>query len=254
MASSSSSSQKADCWKLMTIDEADISNAQCNLCMSSISRGKRESGVKNFSTKPLNEHLQKKHPLAWSTVQAQSKKARMAATQSGASGSESSDRQPMKTPGAKKKEQQQRRLTELGLRQGAAWDSRSPQAVETHRHLLRYIVRGNLPLNHCESDAFIEWNAYTIPQYSPPSRKYITDLVTTEYNRVVEDVKSELSTASGIAFTTDIWTDSTSMKTFMSLSGWFDLGFFVGPWLNFKNEGKSPWSTPHTTIKHQNRL
>ena len=59
-------------WSYFYIHSEKENLATCNLCKKDVSRGKEGASKKNFSTHPLNKHLELYHQSEWQQV----KKAR----------------------------------------------------------------------------------------------------------------------------------------------------------------------------------
>jgi len=70
------------------------------------------------------------------------------------------------------------------------------------------IVKDNMPLSSTEKDGFKHLMKKIIPMYKVPSRKTITQLISSKYDILSAQIKNKLSLIESITLTSDIWTDT----------------------------------------------
>jgi hypothetical protein len=202
-------------WSFFAVLEGDKSKVKClaRECQVVLSRG---TTVKNFSTTPLSNHLVLKHPIEWASAKAE--RARLEAAAEGAADSESESG----TPGARKdKARTQARLDEPGMMVRQKWSINHPNSIKLHKKLVRMLAVDNQPFSMVDDQGFIDFIAALNPSYPIPSRKYVTKMLSAEYEEVRKMVQERVDKAVSMSFTSDIWSDTTSNVTFISLSGLF---------------------------------
>jgi len=104
-------------------------------------------------------------------------------------------------------------------RYAKVWDINSHNAKMAHKKVLNFIVQDNKPFSTVEGSGFIDPLAQLEPRYPIPSRNYITKMVDPYFDEVMQDLQERVNQADSVAFSSDIWNDSHSKNTFMSLSG-----------------------------------
>ena len=192
-------------WDFFVLSADDESIAICNRCKAQIRRGSIAKGVRNYSTTPLLNHAKGMHPQAYnqakaalSKAKADSAKADSSVKSPTASASLSasflSSKKKTPTPGERKKEAQQLSILEhYRSDQFVRWRSDDARAKKANLKLVQMIVMDNQPFTICEDEGFIRYSAHLEPQYTIPSRKTITYLVDSEYERVLRCLENEAS-------------------------------------------------------------
>ena len=99
------------------------------------------------------------------------------------------------------------------------WDINEHKTKMANQKVFNMLVSDNLPWSHVENQGFIELMAHMQPRYQIPSRTFFSNMLPTEHAKVESVIFEELSAAPFISFTSDIWSDTHSRTTHMSLTG-----------------------------------
>ncbi|XP_024878253.1 zinc finger BED domain-containing protein 1-like [Temnothorax curvispinosus] len=83
------------------------------------------------------------------------------------------------------------------------------------------IAKDNLPFRTVEKEGFKIYTNALLPLYKIPSRKTITYLMEQKYDLLSSMMKTQLSQVQYLSLTTDIWTESLNMKSFLGLTAHF---------------------------------
>ena len=92
---------------------------------------------------------------------------------------------------------------------------------------MNMIAMDNQPFSVTSDQGFIDLLATLEPSYLIPSNKYFTDTMLPQtYESLKIKVNTELSEASFLSFTTDIWTNSKTKTSYLSLTAhWLNESF-----------------------------
>ncbi|XP_077263673.1 E3 SUMO-protein ligase ZBED1-like isoform X2 [Temnothorax americanus] len=121
---------------------------------------------------------------------------------------------------SKPSKQKQPRIEEVVQRQKSYQDGGS-KAAEVTNKLLFMIAKDNLPFRTVEKEGFKIYTNALLPLYKIPSRKTITYLMEQKYDLLSSMMKTQLSQVQYLSLTTDIWTESLNMKSFLGLTAHF---------------------------------
>ena len=195
-------------WKFYVLVPDDPTKAKCTLCPDTSKPHIRGSSAKTFSTKPLLNHLETLHPR-----ELKEKKDELSLLLPPPS--------PMskKTPSQLKARAQQRSIKDTLPGNLTPWKHDDSRYKKASKKLVQFIIEDNQPFTIVEDRGFINYSLHLNPWYIIPSRKVVTELVEPEFDRVQKLILQLINTADFVSFTSDIWTDSTSKLTFISLSG-----------------------------------
>lgn len=75
-----------------------------------------------------------------------------------------------------------------------------------------------MPLSSTEKDGFKHLMKKIISMYKVPSRKTITQLISSKYDILSAQIKNKLSLIESITLTSDIWTDTLNTKIFLAMT------------------------------------
>ena len=199
-------------WSYMSELEGDASKAVCSICSTVIIRGKT---TKSYSTKPLSNHLSTHEVYVEAAKKHAAEEAAAAAAAATSSGSSATG-----TPGARKeKARTQTRIDNPFFKGTVKWKLSDARSLKQHKKLLRMVAVDNHPFTLVEDQGFIEYTAGLQPNYPSPCKKYVQGLLHQEYDEARATVAAKLERAVCVSFTSDIWSDTTSNVTFISLSG-----------------------------------
>ncbi|XP_024879336.1 zinc finger BED domain-containing protein 1-like, partial [Temnothorax curvispinosus] len=95
------------------------------------------------------------------------------------------------------------------------------KAADVTNKLLFMIAKDNLPFRVVEKEGFKTFMNAILPLYTVPSRRTITHLVEEKYEVLSNMMKAKLSQVNYLSLTTDIWTESLNMKSFLGLTAHF---------------------------------
>lgn len=171
---------------------------KCNLCFSYISRG---GTGKKASTSPLLNHLRNKHKEVYEKTFS----------------SEDAD-SPTTSTNPNKKMAIQPTL-ETVLNKKKVWDINHPASVELHYAIGKMIAIDNQPYSFVEDEGFRNVMYKAQPQYQIPSREYFKqNILPKMYEDCREKIRALISSSDYISLTTDIWTNSATNDSFISLT------------------------------------
>ena len=124
-----------------------------------------------------------------------------------------------------------------------------PQGSSRHKaceeSLVEFIVKGYQSLCVVECPAFLHFVQTLDSRYKPSSRTYFSRvLVPTKYNEVKSNLRTSLSSAQHISFTTDLWTGCHN-RSYISLSA-----HYISPTWEMKHHCLSTWeiTVAHTAV------
>ena len=101
------------------------------------------------------------------------------------------------------------------------WTMSSPKHKAVERKILKMMVTDFTPFSIVDSPGFFELVAHLEPRFEMPCRSTFRRRITPLYQEFRQRVQSDVDKAKFVATSSDIWTDSTSNYTFISLSGHF---------------------------------
>ena len=127
-----------------------------------------------------------------------------------------------KTPGEVKSDARQTTILEgwgpAAASTTAKWKPTDPRYKRASRQLVEFIARDSMPLQMVDCTGFINYSLHLQPAFIPPGRTCITGMVGPEAQRVKGELLTQIRNATHISFTTDIWTETKSNRSFISLS------------------------------------
>lgn len=80
------------------------------------------------------------------------------------------------------------------------------------------IAKDNLPFRIVEREGFRSFMATVAPLYKIPCRKNITRFLEDKYDILLNLMKEQLSKITYLSLTTDIWTETLNVKSFLGLT------------------------------------
>lgn len=98
------------------------------------------------------------------------------------------------------------------------------RAADVTNKLLFMIAKDNMPFRIVEKEGFQTFMNTILPLYKIPSRKSITHLMEEKYELLSSMMKAQLSEVKYLSLTTDIWTETLNMKSFLGLTAHFLVG------------------------------
>lgn len=99
-------------------------------------------------------------------------------------------------------------------------DGGSKAACITNK-LLFMIAKDNLSFHTVEKEGFIAFMKTIAPMYKLPSRKSVTTLMKEKYEALSNIIKNQFSAIEHLSLTTDIWTDTLNVKSFLGVTSHF---------------------------------
>ncbi|XP_023219004.1 zinc finger BED domain-containing protein 4-like [Centruroides sculpturatus] len=186
-------------WKYFTIVNDEC--AKCKICEGKYSR-------KGKGTTSLKNHLQRKHPQEYALFlkEDSAKKSADENVQQGTS---------LQTV---KREFRQTFFNEY-IEKLKMWDNTNPKSIKIDYLIAEMIALSDLPFQHIEGLGFRRLLNHVVPNYVLKGRKYFTELVCSElYDKVSSKIKIMLKDFEKVSFTSDIWSDSSSGVSLLSLT------------------------------------
>lgn len=108
---------------------------------------------------------------------------------------------------------------ETVLNKKKVWDINHPASVELHYAIGKMIAIDNQPYSFVEDEGFRNVMYKAQPQYQIPSREYFKqNIVPKMYEDCREKIRALISSSDYISLTTDIWTNSATNDSFISLT------------------------------------
>ncbi|XP_022834999.1 zinc finger BED domain-containing protein 4-like [Spodoptera litura] len=186
-------------WKYFLIVNDEC--AKCKICDGKYSR-------KGKGTTSLKNHLQRKHPEEYDLfLKEDAAKKR-------------TDELPR--PGTSlqtvKREFKQTFFDEY-MEKTRMWDNTNPKSIKIDYLIAEMLALSDLPFQHVEQLGFRRLMDHIVPNYVLKGRKYFTELVCSElYDKVSSKIKNMLQDFDKVSFTSDIWSDSSSGVSLLSLT------------------------------------
>lgn len=186
-------------WKYFEIVNDEC--AKCKICDGKYSR-------KGKGTTSLKNHLQRKHPEEYDLFLKED------------SAKKSTDE--ISRPGTSlqtvKREFKQTFFTEY-MEKARMWDNTNPKSIKIDYLIAEMLALSDLPFQYVEQLGFRRLMDHIVPNYVLKGRKYFTELVCSElYDKVSSKIKSMLQDFEKVSFTSDIWSDSSSGVSLLSLT------------------------------------
>ncbi|XP_046976668.1 zinc finger BED domain-containing protein 4-like [Vanessa cardui] len=98
------------------------------------------------------------------------------------------------------------------------WDNTNSKSIKIDYLIAEMLALSDLPFQHVEELGFRRLMDHIVPNYVLKGRKYFTDLVCSElYDKVSLKIKNMLQDFEKVSFTSDIWSDSSSGVSLLSL-------------------------------------
>ena len=99
------------------------------------------------------------------------------------------------------------------------WDINDHRAIKIHNHIGEMMALDIQPYSIVEDLGFRKLIEEMCPNYQIPSRSYFSENIVPQiYNNLFNSIKSNISAASYISLTTDIWTANSSNVAFISMT------------------------------------
>ncbi|CAH0730540.1 unnamed protein product, partial [Brenthis ino] len=99
------------------------------------------------------------------------------------------------------------------------WDNTNHKSIKIDYLIAEMLALSDLPFQHVEELGFRRLMDHIVPNYVLKGRKYFTDLVCSElYDKVSLKIKDMLQDFEKVSFTSDIWSDSSSGVSLLSLT------------------------------------
>ncbi|XP_017480490.1 PREDICTED: zinc finger BED domain-containing protein 1-like isoform X3 [Rhagoletis zephyria] len=99
-----------------------------------------------------------------------------------------------------------------------SFSDKSTKGKEISNALLYMIVVDDMPLCTPEKRGFLKFCKTLQPMYKVPTEKTMTSKIETKYSAIRLKVKNELSQAKSVCLTSDIWTNSSTMQSYVGLT------------------------------------
>ncbi|XP_046753087.1 zinc finger BED domain-containing protein 4-like [Diprion similis] len=164
---------------------------------------------KSFSTKPLWNHLEGRHPQHYKSVKSNTE--------------ESVDENDPPIPSTSNLAQQVKReiqpSLEMVIRKKQMWSLDDRRAADISKIICEMIALDAEPFALVEREGFGRLIRHLAPQYPLPSRTYFSQNVMPNiYEKLRSTIQQTLTRAAYISFTTDIWTATANNESFISLT------------------------------------
>ncbi|XP_011707608.1 PREDICTED: uncharacterized protein LOC105462603 [Wasmannia auropunctata] len=96
---------------------------------------------------------------------------------------------------------------DVAIKKIKTFEDGGAKAAEITNALLFMVAKDNMPLNTVEKNGFQYFLKVVAPHYKIPARKQFTELMDNKYEMLSLLIKNELSTATTITLTCDVWTE-----------------------------------------------
>ena len=195
----SSRTKRSAVWEYFTLNLYDESKVSCSVCSAVVSRGGKE--MKNFNTNNMRHHLETKHPEDYKELEAKEKQL-----------AQEKERNSLGISGSS----QPTLIDAFARSQPLAFDH--PRAKEISKRIGKMIALDNEPFTMVNHIGFNRLMKLLEPRYQLPSDKYFSETLIPEmYQKVYLKVKGDVSSASHISITTDVWS-SVAQDSYLSLT------------------------------------
>ncbi|GBP54634.1 Zinc finger BED domain-containing protein 4 [Eumeta japonica] len=99
------------------------------------------------------------------------------------------------------------------------WDNKSVKSLAVDKSISEMIALEDLPFSFVESAGFVRLVKHLCPSYNLKSRQYFTSFICDElYDKVSQKILELLKAFEKMSFTSDIWSDSCSGVSLLSLT------------------------------------
>lgn len=180
--------------------------------------------IRVAGTTAMKNHLKNKHAEQYATLTAApstsgSKNVVTLAT------SASVDSDIVSGPSQKQKQLTLKETTERKL----LWDVNDPKSKKYHYLIGEMIAIDNEPFSIVERVGFTRLMEKAVPQYKMPSRTYITEKIIPDiYDRIHAKIEANISQATAISVTSDVWTCLHNNTSFLSFTAhWLSPEFIL---------------------------
>ena len=194
-------------WNHFSINAVDNSKATCKYCNASVSRGGAEP--KNWSTSNLVSHLRNRHiPEHGQYMAAQkSKEAKDVAVAQLEPVPSTSSASPARSLTAGPCQPTLAAVVDRTKK----WDANDPRALSWDKTVAKFVVLDYQPFSVVEDIGFRRLMDKAEPRYTLIDRKKLSaTVIPGMYFAVRSKIKSMISTAKHISFTSDAWSDPSS--------------------------------------------
>lgn len=103
----------------------------------------------------------------------------------------------------------------------SAYSESGAKTRKLNNCLLYMICKDNQPFSIVENEGFKNLMKAVAPQYKVPSRTSLRRWLDAKYEAISETFKTKLSSIENITLTTDIWSDTLNMKSFLGVTAHF---------------------------------
>lgn len=207
------SHKKSQVWSFFDKIDGEPTKVKCNQCGKVISHGGKG---KKANTTSLTNHIKHKHVKLMPQLTTDIHK------RNGSTCSEylSSSSQPSTSAASAPK---QLKLQEC-ISSASQWAIDDLRSREIHFCIGEMIALDNKPMSVVERVGFTRLMKKVKPKYKLPSRKYFSETIIPQiYNETKNEISKGLVSASAISITTDMWTNSNNVQSFLSYTAhWLD--------------------------------
>ncbi|XP_072939812.1 E3 SUMO-protein ligase ZBED1-like [Epargyreus clarus] len=105
----------------------------------------------------------------------------------------------------------------------SAYSESGNKTLKVNNALIYMICKDNQPFTIVENDGFRNLMKVTAPHYKLPSKTTLTRWVDDKYEALSAMFKNKLKSVENITLTTDMWTETMSMRSFLGITGHFGI-------------------------------
>ncbi|XP_065654893.1 zinc finger BED domain-containing protein 4-like [Hydra vulgaris] len=193
---------KSTVWKYFEVSKKDIRFCICLLCKAILSRG--GYCPKTFTTSVIRRHLKKKHLVEYVLIEIESDKKKIIETSTVSTSSDSEIKKQLT-------------LVE-SINKKRLWNINDHRAIKIHNRIEEMMALDIQPYTIVDL-GFRKLIKEICPNYQIPSRSYLSENIVPQiYDNLFNLIKSNISSASYISLTTDIWTANSSNVAFISMT------------------------------------
>ncbi|KAH9634429.1 hypothetical protein HF086_008263 [Spodoptera exigua] len=105
----------------------------------------------------------------------------------------------------------------------SAYSESGNKTLKVNNALIYMICKDNQPFTIVENDGFRNLMKVTAPHYKLPSKTTLSRWVDDKYDALSAVFKNKLKSVESITLTTDMWTETMSMRSFLGITGHFGI-------------------------------
>ena len=175
----------------------------CNICSAKVSRGT----LGNMGTPGMRQHGQRNHLIKYKEVEKKAKESVLPP--------------PHDAPLSLQKQKAVARQASLEESLDSSKSLLWPMSSAKHQGvmIIKLICADFQPFSIVDSPGFFQLVAHLEPRFQMPCRSTIRRKIDPIFQKIRQKVQEQVDGANFVATTSDIWTDSTSNYTFISLTG-----------------------------------